>query len=76
MPRRNHAEDPRPFANVRLSGPLLESIKDKAHESQTSITSWCTQVLADFLREHRSNRFQPDPDRHWARNGADEDHVR
>lgn len=64
-----------PFS-ITVKGDLAEKIRAchaVAHGS--SLQEWCEGVLENFVREHRSGKFIPDPTRHWDRNGEDSDYV-
>lgn len=41
---------------IRLSRELTEKIGRAANESRTTPLQWVTEVLEDFLREHRSGK--------------------
>lgn len=64
-----------PFS-ITIKGNLAEKIRAcHAVARGSSLQEWCTGVLEDFVREHRSGKFTPDPSRHWSRNGEDGDYV-
>jgi len=42
---------------------LVQTIERLAHESHTTPAAWATEVLEDYILEHRSGRYRPDPDR-------------
>ena len=46
---------------------LIKDINRLAKESHTTPAAWATEMLEDFIREHRSGIFRPDPDRHTER---------
>jgi hypothetical protein len=58
-----------------LDGPMAVRIKELARESGTTAAIWVREALEYMLMEHRAGRYRPDPDRHWARNGDDAEHV-
>lgn len=64
-----------PF-DITIKGALAEKIRAcHAVSRGSSLQEWCEGVLENFVREHRSGIFRPDPTRHWDRNGDDSDHV-
>lgn len=64
-----------PFS-ITVKGDLAEKIRIcHAVARGSSLQEWCEGVLEDFVREHRSGKFVPDPTRHWDRNGEDSDYV-
>lgn len=54
--------------NIPLSAQLTARIEELAKKSGTTPAAWCRVLIEDFVREHRSNKFTPDPTRHDDRN--------
>lgn len=47
---------------------LVSDVKRLAKESETNPAAWITELVEDFIKEHRSNKpFVGDPDRHTER---------
>lgn len=46
---------------------LVKQIKRLAKESHTNPATWVSEIVNDFIREHRSGRFIPSADRHTER---------
>lgn len=46
---------------------LVKQIKRLAKESHTNPATWVSEIVDDFIREHRSGRFIAPADRHTER---------
>lgn len=51
---------------------LVRRINELAKQSMTTPTRWVEELLEDWIQEHRSGKFTPDPERHTERSGEDD----
>lgn len=51
---------------------LVRRITELAKQSETTPKAWVEELLEDWIRENRSNKFTPDVDRHTERSQEDD----
>lgn len=69
--RKNKAK-PREIIQI-YDRTLVRRINEFAKQSETTPKAWVEELLEDWIREHRSNTFTPDRDRHSARKSEDDE---
>lgn len=51
---------------------LVRRINELAKQSETTPTTWVEELLADWIQEHRSEKFTPNYERYSERSGEDD----
>lgn len=67
---------PRCYANPDVvtigNKEIVGKIREFAKESMTNPSTWAAEAISEYIKEHRSGKYTPDPDRHSERDPVDE----